>query len=86
MKLFLATMNVSIRWIDKPSASALIGIFNSREKAERARDAFAMKWARDDVPTGDCTEEYEGYQDSVTIDEVRMNETYFDRELTFEVY
>ncbi|WP_461242962.1 hypothetical protein [Secundilactobacillus muriivasis] len=86
MKLFLVTMNTAVTGIDNPAYSDLIGVFNSMEKAERARDAFAMKAATAITSADDCQDEYEGFQESITIDELRMNETYFDKQLEFEVY
>lgn len=86
MKLFLVTLNTAVVGIDTPAFSDVIGVFNSKEKAERARDSFAMKLATDDMPVNDCQDEFESWQDAVTIDELRMNETYFDKQLEFEVY
>lgn len=80
MILYLVTSN----YVVGDSASFYtIGIYNSREKAERARDAYATYSANEmlDVP---FLEGFKSVKEAMHIDSFTMNETQFDRELSYD--
>lgn len=80
MILYLVTSN----YVVGDSASFYtIGIYNSREKAERACDAYATNGANH-MPDVPFTEDFESVRATMHIDSLTMNETYFDRELSYD--